>query len=135
MLVRIARRTLDEIRVHSAATAPEEACGLLLGLSDAVLVAVPSANVSDDRMRRFEVDPAVLFKTHRAARATGYSVIGCYHSHPDGPALPSAIDAARAFDMGWIWIIAGSEVEMAFRVVDGGAIEGRFEVCELVVEG
>lgn len=63
-------------------------------------------NVAEgERRRRFEVDPRVLFAAHRYARGAGLAVLGPYHSHPDGSAVPSAMDAARAVEPGEIWLI------------------------------
>jgi len=134
MTLRIARHALAEIRADCAARAPEEACGLLLGESLRVTHVVAAANVADDRLRHFEIDPAVLFAAHRAARAGGPTILGCYHSHPDGDPMPSATDAARALDVGWIWLIVGADAEWAYRVTTNGRIFGRFE-CLLLVEG
>ena len=90
-----------------------------------------AANIAEVPLRRFEIDPAVLFAAHRAARAGGPALVGCYHSHPGGPALPSATDAARALDTGWIWLIVGEDGEKAYRVREDGPIQGRFEPVEL----
>lgn len=135
MTVRIARRALDDLRSDYAARLPEEACGLLLGRGNAITLAMPAANVAEDRRRRFEIDPAVLFSAHRAARSGGPDILGCYHSHPAGRALPSPADAARALDIGWIWLIIGKDGENAYRVVPGGVILGRFDACTLQQEG
>ena len=90
----------------------EECCGLLLGERTRIEVAVPAANVAADRARRFEIDPAALFAAHRAAReGDGPVVLGYYHSHPRGPAEPSAEDRAQASGDGRVWaIVAGATV-------------------------
>src|SRR3546814_6701011 len=40
----------------------------------------------------------------------GPAIAGCYHSHPCGPAEPSARDAAAAAPDGALWLIVG-EIE------------------------
>ncbi|MBW7944978.1 MAG: M67 family metallopeptidase [Sphingomonadaceae bacterium] len=132
MMLRIARRALAEIRADCAARAPEEACGLLLGRDGRVESGFAAANVADERLRHFEIDPAALFAAHRGARGGGPAILGCYHSHPDAPASPSRRDAERARDAGWIWLILGQDGEKAYRVVANGPIHGRFEA--LVVQ-
>ena len=110
---------------------PAEACGLLLGRDEpagiriAEVVAAPNV---DPRPDRFEVDPAILFATHRRLRAAGAAeaapgapidpakpaplrLVGHYHSHPHGPARPSACDRRRASEPGAIWVIAASAPE------------------------
>lgn len=124
------------VREDSARRDPEEACGLLLGDSNVqrIDVAAPAMNVASDRMRAFEIDPAVLFDAHRNARTGGPAIVGCYHSHPSTPPEPSEADAVRAFDAGWIWLIVAGGTERAYRVTESGRIRGRFEEVVLVVE-
>src|SRR5690606_13233814 len=88
-------------------------CGILLGTGNSIDRAVPTANVAEDRRRRFEIDPQALIDAHRHARAGGPQVLGYYHSHPDGPAAPSAVDAALAAGDGMIWAIIG-ETDVTF---------------------
>jgi len=118
---------LAEIRTDCAGRAPEEACGLLLGAGGAVEGSLPAPNVAEERLRHFEIDPAALFGAHRAARNGGPPLLGCYHSHPGAQAFPSRLDADRALDAGWIWLILGQDGEKAYRVVANGPIHGRFE--------
>ena len=94
------------MRAAARASAPEECCGLLLG-PEAVEEARPAANMAPDPRRHFEIDPQALIDAHRAARAGGPPVIGYYHSHPAGPAAPSATDRAMASGDGRVWAIVG----------------------------
>ncbi len=79
---------------------PEECCGILVGavvergarVSEAI--AVP--NVSREAGRRYRIDDRVLLAAHKEARSRGLEVVGYYHSHPDRPAVPSALDRERA---------------------------------------
>lgn len=95
--MRISRQLLDRIAEHAAATYPVECCGLLVGQGDEVLAVEPARNArameSDDR---FEIDPLDHVRVFEAARREGRQIIGCYHSHPDGQALPSSIDRRQA---------------------------------------
>jgi len=107
----VGRSALDAILAHAAEAAPEEACGLLLGANERILEARPAANVAADRTRHFEIDPQTLIDAHRAERSGGPQLIGYYHSHPAGPAEPSATDRAAATHDGRIWAIAaGSDI-------------------------
>ena len=103
----------ETLRREAEAAWPRECCGLLLGgastresLSPAHIVAIaPSRNVARDPWRHFEIDPVTLIAAHRTARAGGPPVLGYYHSHPTGVAVPSAIDQAEAPGDGAIWAI------------------------------
>lgn len=114
--------------------APRECCGLMLGdratmLVDAIL---PATNVAPDPLHRFEIDPAALLGAYKAARAGGPQIIGHYHSHPQGEAMPSTIDAAMAQGDGEIWLIVGKDGAMrAWQGSQSGALHGRFSEVEI----
>ena len=90
---------------------PNEACGVLVGHSEEggwrVTAAVPGANVHPEPRRHFEVDPRLVFDWMRKLRGGPQSLIGHFHSHPDGPAEPSPTDRDSAYDRNAIWLIAG----------------------------
>lgn len=89
---------------------PNEACGLLVGRADErgwqVTRAVAGINVHPEPRRRFEVDPRLVFDWMRRLRGGPEALIGHFHSHPDGPAEPSATDRDSAYDRNAIWVIA-----------------------------
>ncbi|MBC8240685.1 MAG: M67 family metallopeptidase [Alphaproteobacteria bacterium] len=98
------------IAAHVAADYPHEACGLLLGRrhSEHTLIsqAVASPNLADDPGHRFEIDPGLRLRLQKAARDGQDEVLGHYHSHPDGPARPSATDRAGIYEVDLVWLIA-----------------------------
>ncbi|WP_375395115.1 M67 family metallopeptidase [uncultured Sphingomonas sp.] len=123
----ISTELLVRIVAEAAASPGVEVCGLLLGRGGHVEEARPSRNVAADPSCMFEIDPVVLIAAHRAARAGGPAVLGCYHSHPSGVAVPSCRDAEDAAANGWLWaIVAGLDVQV-WRAVADGALRGRFE--------
>jgi len=143
MAVRISRPLLDAIHAQASAAAPHECCGLLLGREIPAESTVanfarvseirPAINVAADPLHRFEVDPALLIATYREARAGGLDIIGHYHSHPAGEAVPSAVDAEMARAEGEIWLLAGGDGTLrAWRARRGGTLHGRFEPVELM---
>jgi proteasome lid subunit RPN8/RPN11 len=96
---------------------PRECCGLVEGVSDAenfhILALHPARNLAE-AADRFEVDPRDHFAAYKAARANGRAIVGCYHSHPDGHAEPSAADLAGAGEENFLWLIASGESLGAF---------------------
>jgi proteasome lid subunit RPN8/RPN11 len=102
---------LSRIATSAQEAYPEECCGLLIGFRDAdqrvrVTEIVEAANVAPPPRRdRFEVDPAVRFATMRRLRGSTQDIVGHYHSHPDGPARPSAHDAEMVYEPELIWLI------------------------------
>ena len=104
----------DRLRTQLAAEAraayPNECCGLIegAGAGDTLTVTAlhPTKNLSA-APDRFEIDPAEHIRLLRHLRGTGRRIAGCYHSHPNGGAEPSATDRERALDEGFVWLIAG----------------------------
>lgn len=108
MALRVARLVIDAVQAHARRAEPEECCGLLLGRDGRIEGARPARNVARDRIRRFEIDPQALVDAYRAAREGGPEIVGYYHSHPEGPMEPSAVDRALAAGDGRVWAIVGA---------------------------
>jgi proteasome lid subunit RPN8/RPN11 len=125
MAIRISSALLARI-VGEAGASPHEVCGLLFGTSASIEAAEPCRNVAADTATRFEIDPARLLRAHRAARAGGPQLIGCYHSHPGGEATPSREDATCAEANGWLWLIVGGREAQLYRAIEDGVLHGRF---------
>jgi len=125
MQVTISRADLEQI-VTAAAASEEEICGLLLGEGTDIMAVRSVSNVAVDRARHFEIDPAALIAAHRAAREGGLRVLGHYHSHPSGVAVPSATDAACALPDGSLWLIVAEGVAALWRAEAGDAGQVRF---------
>ncbi len=126
MTLHISSEILNALVQKSKAALPEEACGLLFGVDDAVSGWIPTANVAAYPARHFEIDPATLIAALRAERDGGEQVIGYWHSHPSGDARPSTTDADSAAPDGRYWLIIGTEV-LLWRAVAEGALHGRFD--------
>ncbi|MCP5432232.1 MAG: M67 family metallopeptidase [Alphaproteobacteria bacterium] len=107
------RIVAEAIEGEARAALPRECCGLLVGTAAggeaSAVRAVPSRNLADDPATRFEIDPALRLAAQREAREAGLLVLGHYHSHPAGPARPSARDLAGALEGGLVWLILGLE--------------------------
>jgi proteasome lid subunit RPN8/RPN11 len=124
------------MRAHAAAAHPHEACGLLLGKGGRITAARMARNVHPSPATHFEIDPQALIDAHRAARGKGApQVIGYYHSHPAGPAKPSATDRASAAGDGKVWaIIAPHDPDGDVRFwIDGEAGFTPLPLC--LIEG
>ena len=124
-----------QIAREARAALPGECCGLIEGRRDdggcVVAVAVHPARNIGGGSDRFEIDPADHVRILRGARARGTEIVGCYHSHPNGRAEPSARDLAGAAEVGFIWLIAA--VEGARN--SGGASGSDRIVCDAVGDG
>ena len=121
MVLEISSAVLDAIVADANASPAREVCGLLFGSRARVTAGLACRNVAEDPADSFEVDPRALIAAHRAARARGPEIVGCYHSHPNGSTKPSLRDLVAAED-GAIWlIVAAGEIGL------WQAASGRFE--------
>lgn len=75
--------------------APLEACGLLAGKYNRVEMNLGVRNI-DQSPVRFHMDPKEQWRAFQRIAAAGLELLGIYHSHPDGPELPSEQDIGEA---------------------------------------
>jgi proteasome lid subunit RPN8/RPN11 len=113
VLSEIARQVIER---HAEASYPHECVGLLIGRLEggkktveaiyqaqntwSADVGLTSAEHEHSLRDRFYLDPRDYMKADRAARASGLDIVGCYHSHPDHPAVPSERDRVGAQGVG-----------------------------------
>lgn len=144
------------IAAHAEQTYPDECVGLLLGAlaGDAKTaveaypvenrwsgqVTLAESDNADSRRDRFYLDPRDYLRADLAARGRGLEIVGCYHSHPDHPAVPSERDRVGAQAIGgasFAFVIQsvreGRAAEIASWLLLGGG--ERFEQEDLVVTG
>jgi desampylase len=108
------------ILLAAARAYPAECCGLIEGIpaKDGWRVAAvhEAKNIADDARRRFLIDPQAQFDLLRRLRGSGRQLIGCFHSHPDGRAEPSATDHMHAYESNFLYLIAAGSPESGFHL-------------------
>ena len=98
-----------ELIAAARAALPREACGLLLGrrAPDGLRwVRAHHARNLEPGRDRFLIHPADHLAAELSARSLGLRVLGAWHSHPRGPARPSAADRAGS-PAGWWTVVVG----------------------------
>lgn len=126
----------DALAGHAGRAFPHEACGMLIGRIEAqgVLVtrSVPCPNVApvEERRHRFTIDPRAVINVRRTLRGTSDSIVGFYHSHTDGRAVPSVLDLEHIRlwpETVWLIVPEGSDREHPVRAwwLDAGETEVR----------
>lgn len=110
-MLSLPRPAYDEIFAHAAGS-DEEVCGILAGdrgdgaESESRVEAIHRArNVADSPRTRYLIDPEQQLRIIEAIEDSGREVVGFYHSHPEGPPLPSETDAERATWPGYSYAI------------------------------
>jgi desampylase len=102
----------DQFVAEAQAAFPHECCGLIEGVregdSTRALALRPTANFSE-HPDSFEIDPAAHLRLMRELRGSGREIVGCYHSHPRGAAVPSGRDRERDGSEDFVWLIAALE--------------------------
>lgn len=109
-----------QIRGEAEAAYPNECCGLLVGWRDAAQTVVsrarPSPNVTaGDPTETFEVSAQLRFDLMRELEGARETIVGHYHSHPDGPPDPSKQDLEQAWEPDLIWLIVAVDKGVARR--------------------
>jgi len=106
-----------QLIAEARAALPRECCGLIEGMRDGdtieVLALHPTRNLAETA-DAFEIDPAEHIRLLRELRRTGHEIVGCYHSHPNGSAVPSPRDRRGAAEAGFVWVICAEADLRAF---------------------
>jgi proteasome lid subunit RPN8/RPN11 len=118
---------LEQIVAYARAGLPLECCGLLAGQESSATQFIPITNRLASATE-FDMEPAELIGALRSLRTNGKMLLAIVHSHPRGPALPSARDIERAWypDAAHV-IVSFASAETpevrGFRILDGEVIE------------
>lgn len=107
----------------------QECCGLLGGRDTEITRIFPAANALASAAR-FEIAPPELFAIFREMREAGLDHLGIYHSHPRGPAVPSAVDIEQSYYPGVAYFVVSGGAVRAFHIANGSATELKLQVTD-----
>ncbi len=140
LMLRIDHALIDEIRRQAERAYPAECCGILAGTAGdvkEVMRLFPATNRRIDDPHRYLIAPDDLRRIEADLRPLRQDVLGCYHSHPDHPAIPSAFDVEQA----WPWysylivrVDGGQAAELASWVLDDDRSTMHFEPIDVLSE-
>lgn len=109
MLIRLPRALAESMLAASREVAPLEACGLVLGHREsaaAEILELRSTRNTRASPQHYEIAPEDVLAADRRARAAGWQLLGAWHSHPSGSAVPSSTDREEAWP-DWCYLIVG----------------------------
>lgn len=111
MSIYLSSEHFSALKKHCEECSPEEACALLIGVPFGddeyqVTSVALSKNIAADQSRFFEIDPGLRIKLEKELRNERETIIGVFHSHPNGPAEPSKHDERMIIERHLVWLIA-----------------------------
>lgn len=105
----IPQQAYAAIRAQAEFCSPLECCGLLAGSTpDRVSFVYPLTN-ADHSAVAYTIEPYEHYRAWRHAEENGWSLIGAFHSHPQGPPHPSPTDLRLAVEPDWVYLIVSGE--------------------------
>jgi len=121
-MIRIRQELTAQLVQAATAAAPAECGGVLGGpTADTITTATAVTNIAAHPQTRYELEPEGVLTTLDAIEAAGDVHVGFYHSHPRGPARPSAVDREAAAWPQTVHLICAPTAEpplAAFRYID-----------------
>ena len=129
--LKLSRGQLDQMIAQARADVPLETCGLLAGRGGHVTRVIPVPNVLHSRVA-FRMGGQDLAD---AMMACDFEPLAIYHSHPQGPPVPSPTDVAESFYPDSIYVIISLGQDppsvRAFRIVGGAVSEVEVQISDL----
>jgi proteasome lid subunit RPN8/RPN11 len=103
-MIQIPTQIREKLSLHANDNLPNECCGIVVGKMSSAIEPIarvvevwPMNNVADqDQKRFFNINALDIHQVIKACRVKFLDVIGFYHSHPFGIALPSHQDIEMA---------------------------------------
>jgi proteasome lid subunit RPN8/RPN11 len=85
----------------------EEVCGIIAGVGEQVREIIPIQNTASYPAHFFRLDEPSFTQAMFDIERTGLSLIGIYHSHPNGDPIPSPVDIQQATYPDTAYLIVG----------------------------
>lgn len=131
-VLHLKREHLEAMLAHARAEAPFEACGALGGRDGRVEKVYPAQN-AEKSPALYRMVPEEQLQIFLEIEGQGWELVGIYHSHPGGPAYPSATDLELAYYPEAVYVILSlveSPAARAFRIVEGVVTPVEMEVSD-----
>jgi proteasome lid subunit RPN8/RPN11 len=118
----------EAMLAHAEFCAPMECCGLLAGPTPAMVSFVYPLTNADLSPVAYTIEPYEHYRAWKHAEAHGWNLIGAFHSHPNGPPIPSPTDLRLAVEPDWTYlIVSGGEIR-GFSLTASSADEVRLVI-------
>ena len=95
----ITKQILNSMYQDSLARFPTESCGFIIGSGGyftTVCTSYATVNV-EGKTNRYTIEPYDFYKVEKSLESSNLTIVGFYHSHPNGSPRPSHIDIQLAW--------------------------------------
>jgi proteasome lid subunit RPN8/RPN11 len=99
-----------QIVLHVSQMVPEEACGLVAGDGNRSRAVFSITNELHSPVH-FRMDPQEQIFAILEIERQGWNILAIYHSHPNGPQVPSKTDIDEFFYPGTVYLICSRNGE------------------------
>lgn len=120
----------DQLVAQAYADLPRETCGLIGGLRqasiDQAVEIIPAPNAAHDPERAYRMDERALAAALISLEKRGLTLVGIYHSHPQGDTVPSRQDIHEAAYPDTAYLIIGMKGDaprLAAWTINYGTVE------------
>ena len=132
--LKIPEKIFERMLRQAESEAPIEACGILAGKNSKVEQIYQMTN-ADNSSDHFTLEPKEQFKVIKDIRSEGLEMLAIYHSHPETPARPSAVDISMAYTPDVVYVILSlqdpdSPVVKGFIIDNTNVTEVNVEIIE-----
>ena len=86
---------------------PNEACGVIVGRNTSATEIIPLPNIAQDPIHHYRIDDRALVSVLARLEQDRLSLLGFYHSHPEGEPIPSSEDIRHAHYPDAAYVIVG----------------------------
>ena len=127
------RELINRLLTAAQAEPEREVCGLV-GERDGRYRYYPVTNVAGEPGRLFQMDPRGQIDAMRAMRERGETLFAIFHSHPHGPARPSATDLTEAAYPEALYLIASLGTTGVLELAGYRLATGQARAVSLIVQ-
>jgi proteasome lid subunit RPN8/RPN11 len=129
-MLRLSHQILEQLRALAVNARPHEIVGFLAGNQvGEISTVIPLENIAPNTQTEYFASFESMAMAWKHMRTTGLELIAIYHSHPNGPAVPSRTDLERAQ---WkelpMLIIDAATLEIRAWWLEGDGLEEPIEV-------
>ena len=131
MYLQLSPQQAQQLTDHALAEQPNEACGVIAGVGTQVREIIPLKNIAAQPEQAYRIEDHGLAVTLFTLEKRGLSLLGFYHSHPQGEPVPSPSDVQQAAYPDVAYMIVG--LRPAPKLAAWNIRYGRVAPVELIV--